>query len=210
VLIKEMRVPDTFRIEPRRFGDQRGSVHELFRHDALSDAVGRPFVPIQATYSVSRQGSLRGIHATPVPPGEAKLVTCVRGAVLDAVVDLRVGSPTFGEFDLARLDPESGVGLFMAEGIGHAFLALTDDSCMSYLCSTEYRHGRMIDVHPLDPEIGIPWGDSEPYIMSEKDAAAPTLHEAAQAGLLARYDQCRSLYAELGDAGRPGYRSREA
>ncbi|MFE3323249.1 dTDP-4-dehydrorhamnose 3,5-epimerase family protein [Streptomyces sp. NPDC059176] len=199
-----MRIPDTFRIDPHRFQDPRGSVHELFRHEELGDVTGRTFVPAQTTYSVSRRGSLRGIHATPVPPGEAKLVTCVRGAVLDAVIDLRAGSPTFGEFDMVRLDPGSGTGIFMAEGIGHAFLALTDDTCMSYLCSAEYRRGRMIDINALDPEIGIPWGDAEPFVMSDKDASAPFLKDAVDAGLLPQYSRCRDLYEKLADVPRAG------
>ncbi|MFI6346435.1 dTDP-4-dehydrorhamnose 3,5-epimerase family protein [Streptomyces sp. NPDC050560] len=204
-MITQLRIPDTFRIDPHRFEDQRGSVHELFRYEGIGEATGRSFTPAQATYSVSRRGSLRGIHATPVPPGEAKLVTCVRGAVLDVVVDLRVGSPTFGEFDRTRLDPESGTGIFMAEGIGHAFLALTDDACMSYLCSAEYRRGRMIDINALDPEIGIPWGDADPFVMSEKDARAPLLGQAADAGLLPEYGQCRDLYERLAEGPRAGH-----
>ncbi|MEU0336021.1 dTDP-4-dehydrorhamnose 3,5-epimerase [Streptomyces sp. NPDC006193] len=205
-----LKIPDVFRIDPEPFRDRRGSVHELFRHEALGAAAGRPFTPVQATYSVSREGSLRGIHATAVPPGEAKLITCVRGAVLDAVVDLRVGSPTFGEFELTRLDARSGTGIFMAEGIGHAFLALSDDTCMSYLCSCEYRPGRMIDVDALDPGIGIPWGEGRTFVRSKKDIEAPTLREAVEAGLLASWEECRSSYGGPGGAGRLGQRSREA
>jgi NDP-hexose 3,5-(Or5-) epimerase len=200
VEISEMTIPDAFRVTPQRVSDRCGSVHEFYRKERLSAALGRPFVIRQVNYSVSCRDTLRGIHATVMPPGEAKLVTCVRGAVLDAVVDLRVGSPTFGKFELTRMDPGSAVGVYLAEGLGHAFLALTDDACVSYLCSAEYTAGRMIDVQALDPGIGIPWGLSRPPIMSDKDIAAPTLREVAESGILARYAECRDLYTELAGA----------
>lgn len=193
--ITEMTVPDAYRITPERLSDRRGCVYEFHRDATLSAVLGRPFTVRQVNYSVSRRGTVRGIHATAMPPGEAKLITCVRGAILDAVVDLRVGSPSFGRYDLTRIDAESGTGIFVSEGLGHAFLALTDDSCVSYLCSEEYQPGRMIDVQPLDPDIAIPWPLEEPAVMSDKDAAAPGLRAAAEAGLLPGFDECRDLYA---------------
>jgi NDP-hexose 5-epimerase len=197
VEIAEMMIPDAFRVVPERVSDRRGCVYEFCRQETLNAVVGRPFVVRQVNYSVSCRDTVRGIHATVTPPGEAKLVTCVRGAILDAVVDLRVGSPTFGKFELTHIDSMSGIGIYLAEGLGHGFLALTDNTCVSYLCSAEYVPGRMIDVQAFDPEIAIPWGLSRPPIMSDKDAAAPTLREVTEAGQLAHYDECRKLYAEL-------------
>jgi NDP-hexose 3,5-(Or5-) epimerase len=194
VNITEMTIPDAYRVLPERLSDRRGCVYEFHRDGTLSAVLGRPFVVRQVNYSVSCRGTVRGIHATAMPPGEAKLITCVRGAILDAVVDLRVGSPTFGRFEMTRIDADSGIGIYVSEGLGHAFLALTDDSCVSYLCSEEYVPGRMIDVQPLDPDIGIPWPLEEPAVMSDKDAAAPGLRAAADAGLLPGYDECRTLY----------------
>jgi NDP-hexose 3,5-(Or5-) epimerase len=195
----EMTIPDAFRIMPERVSDRRGSFHEFYRQETLNALLGRSFVVRQVNHSISCRDALRGIHTT-MAPGEAKLVTCVRGAILDAVIDLRVGSPTFGKFDLTRLDPESGIGVYLAEGLGHAFLALMDDSCVTYLCSSEYQPGRMIDVQALDPGLGIPWGLSRPPIMSGKDAAAPALRELADTGQLPRYDECCELYAKLAGA----------
>ncbi|MGC4900417.1 dTDP-4-dehydrorhamnose 3,5-epimerase family protein [Micromonospora echinospora] len=192
--IESTALPDMFRIIPDQIADRRGSFHETWRAEPLEAALERPFVVRQVNVSVSRRNTLRGIHGTLTPPGQAKLVTCEHGAVLDVVVDLRIGSPTYGEFVVTRQDAESGIGIFMAEGLGHAFLALTDDVRMNYLCSTEYVPGTMVDVQALDPEIGIPWGlDSQP-IRSDKDAAAPSLAEAAAAGLLPTYAACRALY----------------
>jgi NDP-hexose 3,5-(Or5-) epimerase len=195
--ITEMAVPNAYRIMPERHVDRRGHFFEAFRSDVLSEAIGYPFVIGQANYSSSRRNTVRGIHGTTIPPGQAKLVTCVRGAVLDVVVDLRVGSPTFGTVEMTRQDEESGVAVYLADGLGHAFHALTDDACMSYLCSEEYIPGTMIEINPLDPDIGIPWGLTEPPIMSEKDAAAPTLAAAASAGLLPTYEDCLAHYAAL-------------
>lgn len=145
-------------------------------------------------HSVSRRHTLRGIHGTVLPPGQAKLVACVQGAVLDAVVDLRVGSPTFGRYELTRLDVPSGVSLYLADGLGHAFLALTDEVRMNYLCSTEYVPGTMIEIDALDPAIGVPWPLTAPPVRSAKDASARTLAQAARAGGLPTYAQCRAEY----------------
>lgn len=195
--ITELAIPNAYRITPERHLDRRGHFFEAFRADALSEAIGYPFVIGQANYSASRRNTLRGIHGTTIPPGQAKLVTCVRGAVLDVVVDLRVGSPTFGACELTRQDEDSGVAVYLADGLGHAFLALTDGACMNYLCSEAYVPGTMIEIDPLDPDIGIPWGLAEPPIMSDKDAAAPGLKAAAAAGMLPGYEECLAYYKTL-------------
>ncbi|WP_225726930.1 MULTISPECIES: dTDP-4-dehydrorhamnose 3,5-epimerase family protein [unclassified Nocardia] len=192
--ISPMTISHAYRIRPEKIPDRRGTFHEAVRAETLSEAIGHPFTVAQVNYSVSHRNTLRGIHGTALPPGQAKLVTCVRGAALDIVVDLRVGSPTFGEFDTTYQDAESGIGVYLSDGLGHAFLALTDDVCMSYLCSTEYVPGTMIDIDALDPELGLPWNLTEEPIRSDKDAAAPTLHAAAAAGLLPTYQQCLAAY----------------
>ncbi len=182
-----MAVKDAYRITPRHMRDRRGSFFEAWRSSELSERIGRPFHIAQVNYSVSARNTLRGIHGTKIPPGQVKLVTCVSGAALDVVVDLRVGSPTFGMFDSTLQEAGSGIGVYIPDGVGHAFLALEPDTCMNYLCSTEYVAGTMIDVQALDPELGIPWDLTEPPIMSDKDAAAPTLAEVAASGGLPTY-----------------------
>lgn len=152
----------------------------------------------QANCSVSSRGALRGLHFADVPPGQAKYVTCLRGAVLDVVVDLRVGSPTFARWEAARLDEDNRACLYVAEGIGHGFMALTDDATVIYLCSEPYAPGREHGVHPLDPRIGIEWPEDVEPVLSAKDAKAPTLEEARTAGLLPGYQECLDHYAEPG------------
>jgi NDP-hexose 5-epimerase len=187
--IEEMKVSGAFRITPSQLPDNRGRFFEAWRGGELSELTGRPFTIKQVNFSVSRRNTLRGIHGTMLPPGQEKLVTCVRGAALDVVVDLRVGSPTFGMFDTTVQEADSGIGVYLANGLGHAFLALTDDTCMNYLCSEEYVPGTMVDIQALDPAIGIPWNSTGTLVRSEKDAAAPTLAEAVALGLLPTYEQ---------------------
>src|SRR6185312_4820749 len=102
-------------------------------------------------------GALRGIHFADVPPSQAKYLTCMRGAVLDVVVDLRVGSPTFGSWDSVVLDDVTHRTIYISEGLGHAVLALSDHTTLVYLCSEGYAPEREHTVNPLDPEIGIEW-----------------------------------------------------
>ncbi|WP_235487540.1 dTDP-4-dehydrorhamnose 3,5-epimerase, partial [Frankia sp. AvcI1] len=142
-----------------------------------------------------------GVHYAQVPPSQAKYVTCVRGRVLDCVVDIRTGSPTFGTFAAVLLDDVDRRGLYVSEGLGHAFMALTDDAAISYLCSTPYTPGREHGVDPLDPDLALPWPDDLTPLLSEKDAAAPSLKEAESAGLLPTYRDCRAFYDELRAAG---------
>jgi len=172
---------------------------EWYRHEALTEAVGHPLHLAQANCSVSRRGVLRGVHFAQVPPSQAKLVTCVHGAVLDAVVDLRVGSPTFGAVELVRLDDVDRNVVYLAEGLGHAFLSLADGSVVTYLCSEVYRPDREHAVHPADPALGIGWPADVEQNLSEKDAAAPTLARASAAGLLPSYEDCQAWYATLRD-----------
>lgn len=181
---RELKVPGAFEITPRQFGDDRGTFLEWFKDPTFVEAVGHRLDLAQANCSVSRRGVLRGIHYADVPPGQAKYVTCVRGAVLDVAVDIRVGSPTFGQWDSVLLDTVDRRAIYLSEGLGHAFLSLEDDSTVVYLCSTGYSPGREHEVHPLDPAIGITWPTDVEPLLSDKDAAAPTLEEAAALGRL--------------------------
>jgi dTDP-4-dehydrorhamnose 3,5-epimerase len=132
-----------------------------------------------------------------VPPSQAKYVSCVRGAVLDVVVDIRVGAPSFGTWDAVRLDEVDRRAVYLSEGLGHAFLALTDDATVTYLCSTGYAPGREHGINPLDPDLAIGWPDDVAPLLSPKDAQAPGLHAAAQEGLLPDYQACLALYGSL-------------
>ncbi len=199
--VDELKVPGAWSFTPRQFPDPRGVFLEWFKAGVLAGAVGHPLTVQQANHSVSSRGTLRGVHFADVPPGQAKYVYCTRGAVLDVIVDLRVGSPTFGVSDAVQLDDRDRRGVYLSEGLGHAFLALTDDANVTYLCSEPYAPGREHGVHPLDPELDLPWPGDLEHLLSEKDAAAPTLAQAQEAGLLPDYAQCQAYTSLLG--GRP-------
>jgi dTDP-4-dehydrorhamnose 3,5-epimerase len=197
VQVDELKVPGAWSFTPRQFPDPRGVFLEWFKGQVLEQALGHPLTVKQANHSVSSRGTLRGVHFADVPPGQAKYVYCTRGAVLDVVVDIRVGSPTFGVSDAVRLDDVDRRGIYLSEGLGHAFLALTDDANVTYLCSEPYNPGHEHGIHPLDPALDLPWpGDVEP-LLSDKDAAAPTLEQARADGLLPSYDECVRFYDTL-------------
>jgi dTDP-4-dehydrorhamnose 3,5-epimerase len=200
--VRQLEIPDAFEFTPRQHPDDRGVFLEWFKAEPLQKAVGHRLTLAQANISVSKKGTVRGIHFAQVPPSQAKYVTCNAGALLDVVVDIRVGSPTYGRWEAVRLDTQNRKALYVAEGLGHVFIALEDDTAITYLCSTGYNPGREHGINPLDPAIGIEWpADVEP-LLSPKDAAAPTLAEAATAGLLPTYEDCQAYYGQLRTAAR--------
>lgn len=176
--------------------DDRGVFLEAFKSSVLSEAIGHPFTLAQMNVSVSSAGTVRGIHFALVPPSQAKYIQCVRGRVLDIVVDIRVGSPTYGTWEAVELDDQTRRAVYLSEGLGHGFCALTEDATVNYLCSTPYTPNREFGIHPLDPTLDLPWPDADP-VLSPRDAAAPTLAEAEQRGLLPTYAECLAYRASL-------------
>ncbi|MFB6986245.1 dTDP-4-dehydrorhamnose 3,5-epimerase [Streptomyces sp. NPDC056304] len=195
--MRQLSIAGAWVHEPKVFPDSRGSFHEWFKASELSEAAGHTLRLAQANCSVSSRGTLRGVHFADVPPSQAKYVKCVRGAVLDVIVDIRVGSPTYKQWEAVRLDDADHHAVYLSEGLGHAFMALTDDATVVYLCSEGYAPGREHGIDPLDPELGIEWPHGITPLLSEKDAAAPSLTEAEAQGLLPSYEDCQAYYAEL-------------
>jgi dTDP-4-dehydrorhamnose 3,5-epimerase len=188
---RPLTIPGALEFTPAQHGDDRGVFFEHYRFEPLEDALGHPFTVRQGNTSVSRRGTVRGIHYALVPPGQAKYVTALSGAVLDYVVDLRVGSPTFGTWESVRLDDVDRRAVYLAEGLGHCFVALTDDAVVSYLVSQVYNPARELGISPGDPDIGLvfPPEAGEP-LLSPKDLAAPSLQQALSEGLLPSYQEC--------------------
>jgi dTDP-4-dehydrorhamnose 3,5-epimerase len=196
-ILEPLGIDGAWRHVPVVHADSRGALLETFRADRLP----RRFDLAQANCSISRRGVLRGIHFADVPPGQAKYVTCVAGAVLDVVVDLRDGSPTFGRWETVLLDDEERAATLIGEGLGHGFIALSEQATVVYLCTASYTPAREHGVHPLDPELGIAWPrDIEP-VLSPKDAAAPSLAEALKTGLLPSYETCQEFYKTVTRSG---------
>ncbi len=198
--VRELTVPGAWLFSPPVFPDARGAFAAPFQAEVFAGTVGHGLHVAQANTSVSRRGVLRGLHYADVPPGQAKYVQCTAGALVDVVVDLRVGSATFGRWDVVHLDGGTLQAVYLSEGLGHAFLALADGTVATYLCSTAYDPGAEHGVSPVDPELGLPWDrwcPPEELVLSDKDRAAPTLAEARAAGALPTLDACAARRAAL-------------
>jgi dTDP-4-dehydrorhamnose 3,5-epimerase len=200
--IRPLRIDGAFEVTPRQFPDDRGVFLESFRGDRLAEVVGHPIAVLQSNVSVSSRGTVRGIHFADVPVGQAKYVTALTGSLVDYVIDLRVGSPTFGQWDSVLLDAVDRRAVYLAEGLGHAFCALEDGTTAHYLCSTPYNPGAEHGVHPLDPEIGLVLPDGVEPLLSPKDAAAPSLAEAVSSGLLPTLEACQAFTGRLAERAR--------
>jgi len=198
VQVEPLAIEGLWEITPILRPDDRGVFLEAFKADVLSEAIGHPFTLKQMNVSVSSAGTVRGIHFADVPVGQAKYVQCFSGAILDVVVDIRVGSPSFGQWDAVELNAESRKALYVSEGLGHAFCALTDDATVGYLCSEPYSPTREHGIHPLDSTLALPWPEGSAALLSPKDAAAPTLASAIESGLLPSYDECVAFRRSLG------------
>ena len=196
--IRELSIAGAFEVSPIVRNDDRGSFLEWYRHDILEAALGHSLNLRQANTSISTRGVLRGIHFADIPRGQAKYVTVPSGAILDYVVDIRVGSPTYGEWEAVHLDSVDFHALYLAEGLGHAFVALTENATVSYLVSDTYRADREHGINPLDPRIGLELPTEIPdFVLSSKDLEAPSLAEAEAAGLLPTWQQALDFYRSL-------------
>lgn len=190
-------ISGVWRFDPVLRPDDRGVFLESFKESVFVETVGHSFDLAQMNISVSRAGTVRGVHFADVPPGQAKYVQCFSGKILDIVVDIRVGSPTFGQYEAIELDADSRSGLYISVGLGHAFCALSDSATVGYLCSEGYSPEREHGIHPLDPDLALPWPEGEHSVLSPKDAAAPPLAEAIASGLLPQYRECVEFISGL-------------
>jgi dTDP-4-dehydrorhamnose 3,5-epimerase len=195
--IRALKIEGSFEITPRQFHDDRGVFLESFRGDRLAEAIGHRLDIVQTNVSVSSRGTVRGVHFADLPPSQAKYVTALSGSFIDFVIDVRVGSPTFGQWDSTVLDTIDRRAIYLAEGLGHAIFSLQDNSTVMYLCSTTYDPAREHGINPLGPELGLAVPEGITPVLSAKDAAAPSLRLAAAQGMLPLYDECLRHYAEL-------------
>lgn len=178
--VTETPLPGVLLLHPRVFRDDRGSFVETWREARYAE-LGLPRAFVQDNAAMSRRGVIRGLHYQhPEPQG--KLVTVLEGEVFDVVVDVRRGSPTFGEWHGATLRADSGTQLWVPEGFAHGYAALSERALLIYKCTRVYDPGGDRAVRWDDPEIGIEWPVQEPAL-SEKDAAAPRIVEIEEANL---------------------------
>ena len=164
-------------LEPQVHGDERGFMVETYSRDAWA-ALGVDAEFVQHNHSRSSRSTLRGIHFQ-TEPGQAKLVRCARGKILDVAVDLRRGSPTFGQWEGHVLDDERHRQLYVPVGFGHGFAVLSESADVSYLLSSLYDPATETGIAWNDPDVGVEWGVSDP-LLSERDKTAPRLSEVAE------------------------------
>ena len=195
--IRGLSIQGAFEITPQVHQDERGGFWEWYRFDELEAVLGHPLDLKQANGSVSKKGVLRGLHFADVYPGQAKYVSCVHGEVLDFIVDIRLGSPNFGQWDSVKLSSESRNAVYLAEGLGHAFLSLTEGATVNYLVSGVYNPSAEHGINPLDPTIDLVFPERAELILSLKDQEAPTLEEAKQMGILPSWEEAQTRYDQL-------------
>nr|ADU56116.1 hypothetical protein CA878-38 [uncultured organism CA878] len=198
---RKLVVEGAIEFTPRVFPDDRGLFISPFQEEAFVQAHGGPLFRVaQTNHSMSKRGVVRGVHYTATPPGVAKYVYCARGKALDIVIDLRVGSPTFGRWDAVLMDQQDHRAMYFPVGVGHAFVALEDDTVMSYMISGRYVAQDELALSALDPALGLPIDAGMAPILSDRDRAAITLAEARQQGLLPDYATSLEIERRLSGA----------
>jgi dTDP-4-dehydrorhamnose 3,5-epimerase len=177
-------IEGVFLFIPRVFEDSRGHFFESFRQDKTLEETGFNFEVKQVNTSLSKRGVLRGIHFKKNPPGQAKFVSVSQGKILDLAIDLRQSSKTFGHWQAFELSQDNKQSLLLGYGIGHAFLALEDNTKVSYLCDSVFEPEIEFGINPLEAginwqELAKPFGVSE-FVVSDRDLAADNFERGAK------------------------------
>ena len=191
-----LKISGSWKIEFQKFDDNRGFFYESFKEEDFKNQIGRNLNIKQTNTSSSSRGSVRGIHYALVPPSQAKLVQCQRGSIKDYVIDIRVGSPTFGQFEEIELNEKSASAVFIEEGLAHAFVALENQTVVTYFVTEKYNPEREKGINPFDKTLNVKWPEIE-LILSEKDKQAISLEEAKNQGLLPTFDECKKFIKYL-------------
>jgi dTDP-4-dehydrorhamnose 3,5-epimerase len=176
--VRNTQIEGTWVFTPAQHADERGVFLEAFTASSFRDATGRDLSLAQLNVSVSKRGVVRGVHAARTPPGQAKYVQCLAGRIIDIIVDIRPGSPTFGQHVAIELDDVTREAVFIEEGLGHAFCVLSESATVAYITSTPYHPQAEFGINPLDPDLALPWPTDLELVLSPKDRAAPTLRES--------------------------------
>jgi dTDP-4-dehydrorhamnose 3,5-epimerase len=191
-----LSIDGSWKIDFQRFDDNRGYFYESFKEEDFKTHIGRNFKIKQTNTSSSSKGSVRGIHFAMLPPSQAKLVQCQRGSIRDYVIDIRVGSPTFGKFEAVELSENSASAVFIEEGLAHAFVALENHTVVTYYVSEKYNPEREKGINPFDKTLNVKWPVLE-LILSEKDKQAISLDESKAQGILPNYDECKKFIKSI-------------
>jgi dTDP-4-dehydrorhamnose 3,5-epimerase len=186
VKVIELSIPGLFVLESPVWSDERGFFREWYKREDL-EASGVKFPIHQANLSTSKRGVIRGLHYSLAPEGQAKLVTCAYGELDDVIVDIRVGSPTFGRFEIVHLAAGDERSVLTPAGAAHGFCVTSEIGVLSYLLSSPFNAARELEINPFDETLNVPWPLSGEAIVSEKDAAATSLAQRRAANELPIY-----------------------
>jgi dTDP-4-dehydrorhamnose 3,5-epimerase len=190
VNLRELSIPGLYVTDTPVWGDDRGFFREWFKTEDFRIA-GVDFETRQANLSVSKRNTVRGLHYSLAPEGQAKVVTCVFGEIDDVIVDIRVGSPTYGAVEIVRLVSSEGVGVVLPAGVAHGFSVISEEAALAYLLSSPYNPSVELEIDPFDPMIDVPWRLSGDPIVSAKDSSAPSLRARHDAGELPAFETIR-------------------
>ncbi len=176
--IQPTTLPDVFLITPKRFSDARGYFMETFRQDLFQDQTGAVVDFVQENQSLSaKANTIRGLHYQSPPHAQGKLVRCLQGGILDIAVDVRKNSPHYGKAIAVELTADNDKQLWVPAGFLHGFRTLTENTLVSYKCTSTYSHAHEGTVSWNDPELNIDWGTDSASEISERDANAMTFSD---------------------------------
>jgi dTDP-4-dehydrorhamnose 3,5-epimerase len=186
VKVVELSIPGAYLVESPVWGDDRGFFREWFKESDLDEA-GVAFPIRQANLSMSRRGVIRGLHYSLAREGQAKLVTCAFGEVVDVIVDVRVGSPTFGTVETIHLAADEEQSVLVPAGAAHGFCVTSEVAALTYLLSSPFNAELELEINPFDESLAVAWPLTGEPIVSAKDAQAPTLADRLREGQLPPY-----------------------
>jgi dTDP-4-dehydrorhamnose 3,5-epimerase len=179
----ELSIAGCYLLESPAHIDARGVFREWYWASELAE-MDLPFVVRQANLSHSARGTVRGLHYSLAPEGQAKVVTCAYGELDEAIADVRIGSPTFGKVEYLTLSASSGHSVLVPAGAAHGFCVREQLAAMCYLLSSPYNPDLELDINPFDETLAVPWRIEVDAVMSAKDASAPSLAERQRQGEL--------------------------
>jgi dTDP-4-dehydrorhamnose 3,5-epimerase len=186
VNVKELSIPGLFLLESPVWGDDRGFFREWFKAGDFDEA-GVSFQARQANLSMSTKNVVRGLHYSLADEGQAKVVTCAHGELDDVIVDIRVGSPTFGAVEFVHLSSDGDRSVLLPEGVAHGFCVTSDVAALTYLLSSPFNASAELEINPFDVALHVAWTVTGDPIVSEKDRTAPSLDERRLANELPLY-----------------------
>ena len=186
--LQELSIIGAYLITHNVFHDERGLFREWYKNEEII-SIDKDFLIQQANFSRSRKFVIRGIHYSLAPEGQVKVVTCTSGAIVDVLIDIRVGSPTYLQVEYIKLSEESGRVIYIPSGVGHGFIVESDSASVAYLTTSKFIPEYEKAIYPTDPELGIIWPIpvGENVIISKADTQAPTLVQAQESGFLPKY-----------------------